>query len=181
MELIWKFFALRRRPQVLFSLGRWFLEKENKGFTFLELALVVLMMGILAIVAIPSFVQGGNFYRLQIAADEVVADIRSIQQRALTEENNTYALQFDPTNEKYDLRSGAKILRLVWLPPTTDLEYTNFPGNRLSFSTKGVPSQGGHLRLKDKTSGKCLYVIVAAVTGRVRIDTVVPGADETGK
>lgn len=156
-------------------------KKDNiAGFTFVEMAAVLSIISILAALSIPSFFRIIGRHKLQTAAVLIAEDIREIQQRNISEESTEYHLKFDCINDKYYLCRTTNSYRIVGLPSGIDLVGTNFGSQCLEFNLKGAPRPyGGHLGLRDNQSGKYLFVIIASITGRVRIDTSEPEKDET--
>jgi len=166
--------------------------------TLLEVAVATLLLVTMMGLAVPNMVTIVARYRLEMAARQLAADLREVQQQALMTEgtyagaDTTYYVQFDPTNDLYRLHRGMTAYRTVRLPPTVDLVGTNFKDsdgvirNSLRFSGSGRPGPGltgpsgfgGHVSLQDRVSGERRYVIVAGVTGRIRIDRVPPSDGE---
>ncbi|MGB9792913.1 MAG: pilus assembly FimT family protein [Thermacetogeniaceae bacterium] len=122
---------------------------------------------------------------LQMAADQLVQEIRGLQQRALTEQCSNYFILFDRASGSYYLRKSGfpdVTLSRVYLPRTVALENTNFDKNKLYISAQGLPyPRGGTVTLRDKRNSKFKYVIIASVTGRVRSSDTPPESWEIGK
>lgn len=160
--------------------------------TLLEVAVATLLLVTMMGLAVPNMVTIVARYRLEMAARQLAADLREVQQQALMTEgtyvgaDTTYYVQFDPTNDLYRLHRGMTAYRTVRLPPTVDLVGTNFTDNIVRFSARGSPGRGlaggsgfgGHVSLQDRVRGDWRYVIVAGVTGRIRIDRVPPSDGE---
>lgn len=149
------------------------------GFTLLEVSLAVLVVGILISVAVPDLRRCLGRYRLQTTADQLAEDIRETSQLALNEESSFYFIRFypSPSNAYYvkkSANSGPLVVKAVSLPSGVVLENTSFTGHELRFSAKGTPTVGGTVTLRDGVSGSFKYVIVAAVTGRVRVSDQAP-------
>jgi prepilin-type N-terminal cleavage/methylation domain-containing protein len=158
----------------------------NSGFTMIETVIVLLIASILLTLAFATD-KHLNSQKLNAAAAMIAEDIRLTQQLNM-KQDGLYTIIFDFVNERYYIRKHMVIYKKVNLPGGIDLVYTNFdfdnnphngPDHRLSFNTRGEPIRangvliGGHLSLKDN-DGNTLYVIVASITGRVRIDTSPP-------
>lgn len=132
---------------------------------------------------------GANRQKLNVAASIVAEDIRLVQQLDMNQDQDAvYTVLFDCQNDLYYIQKGVSSFKKVQLPHGVDLVSTNFDfdnysGNgcdhKLRFNTRGEPVRnngilcGGHLSLRDK-NGNFLYVIVASITGRVRIDKIPP-------
>ncbi len=158
------------------------------GYVLLELAFMLLMFAVLlpaAFVAARAGLQGSG---LETAAALLAADLRELQQLAVSEEAASCFARFYTANEKYlIMKSGnpaPRVVKEVVLPPGVDLYSVNFPGqgNEVAFCPSGAPTPGGGtVTLRDRATGRFKYVIVAAVTGRVRVSDLPPDAAETGQ
>ncbi len=74
----------------------------KRGFSFLELILVISIMGILCAVAVPTYINSLNGYRVSMAVKRVAADIeyaREIARRT----NTSQTINFSTTNSNYQL------------------------------------------------------------------------------
>ncbi len=143
------------------------------GFSLTETAvallIVAVVVGATGFAAVTSARQG-----LDVAADVIAADIRHVQEMNRYCDGRVYVIQFDRWNDRYLVQEGLRVLRTVSLPSGADLVWTNFAYDQLGFDTRGVPvPHGGTLALCDR-GGRYLYVVVASVTGRVRVAPVPP-------
>jgi prepilin-type N-terminal cleavage/methylation domain-containing protein len=158
---------LRRTPDCASSASR------AQAFTIVEVAVVMLIMGIFAAVSAPAFLNSLLFHRVETAARRVKADIDQARGRArLT--STTQSVTF--TGSTYTL-SGAKHLDnpnnvytvdLQKSPYSLDSAAANFNSTQvLSFDGYGTPSSGGTVVLSAK-SHQCT-ITVNAVTGTTAI------------
>ncbi len=158
----------------------------SRGFVLVELV-IVMMLAILILIFANSFSGVLNSHKLNATAGTIAQDIRLAQQLNL-DQDAVYTVLFDCVNNRYFIYKDMSLYKKVNLPAGVKLVYTNFdfdnnPGNgcdnRLRFNSRGEPFRssgilcGGHLSLSDK-NGNYLYVIVASITGRVRIDSEMP-------
>lgn len=151
----------------------------RNGFSLIELLLVLLLMGILLAVTLPLYERSVARYNLTGAARQMAADIRMHQQIAISAEDplSTYQIIFDSSRNRYQLQKNVRVMKTINLPGTVQIANTNFPvqNNRLRFNIQGRPLDGGGtITLRDKVTGELYYVIVAPITGRVRISTQPP-------
>ncbi|MGQ5711545.1 hypothetical protein, partial [Desulforudis sp. DRI-14] len=126
----------------------------------------------LSLSVVPAVLNGLSHYALYSAARQMATDIRGWQQQALAAGDtfSTYSVQFDPANEVYYLMQNNVSREKQRMPVYLDLDFTNFPSEKLGFNLRGIPvPRGGTVTLREKLTGKKYCVIVAPVTGRVRI------------
>lgn len=159
----------------------------SDGFALVEMIIVVLIL-VTTLTLIGISTGALNRYKLNTAAALMAQDIRLAQQLNMNQDG-LYTIVFDIQNERYFLTRYTKTQKKVNLPYGIDLVGTNFDfdnnsyngyDNKLCFNSKGEPIRqnsgylfGGHVTLKDQ-NGNYLYVIVASITGRVRIGTSPP-------
>lgn len=149
------------------------------GFTLIELIIAMTMMAVLALAVVPGFKKETALFNLHHTADQIAADIREMQQRSQCEANSQYFLNFYPGINYYVERESAGIkpvnIGVTHFAGTVRLEYTNFAHNTINISAEGIPyPNGGVILLKDIESCNYLYIIVASITGRVRISEKPP-------
>lgn len=157
---------------------------DTAGFTILEVTFVLLIAGIFFVGLAPGIKRISAGTNLVLAADRMAADIRVLQQRALSEQSAEYFITFNPAPENtYRLKQSrhpvAETIAFVRLPEAVELDTTNFEsaGRRhmLLVSAKGKPSpRGGAITLRNKMTGQVKYVIIASITGRVRVSDSPP-------
>lgn len=165
---------------------------KEEGFTVVEILVVLALMGLVAAIAMPDLRGHYARYELRTAAFRVAADLRDLEQlaashraRGLDPETSSYNVRFYPSSNGYQLNQVGGWSRMVYLPPTVELVGTNIhegdPLNehRLMFSMRGTPDVGGTITLRSRRTGELLYVIIAPVTGRVRVSPSPPGADHS--
>ncbi|WP_341328296.1 GspH/FimT family pseudopilin [Methylotuvimicrobium sp. KM2] len=147
---------------------------HQKGFTLLELLVVVAIVGILAGLAAPSFNTMLERRRLVAATESVLSDLRwarseSIKQnrpvRATFTPGNPwgYSINVDPVNTNEQIKP-------VWSNPNfpdTTLVQTNFAGNMVTFDPVRGTSNNGTISLSSTPSGFQTQVVVSTL-GRVR-------------
>ncbi|WP_003542133.1 prepilin-type N-terminal cleavage/methylation domain-containing protein [Desulfotomaculum nigrificans] len=161
------------------SLGQ--LVKTNKGFTLVELVVVIMILGIITAMSMPNFGRPLSDYKLYTAARQLATDIRSLEQKSINladDKYNNYSnyIMFGSKN-KYLINEVIPstgdnvqvIQRSVNLPSGIEIFLTNFTNNMLVFNRSGGTSSGGTISLKSTVTGKQLYVIVLTGSGRVRV------------
>lgn len=157
----------------------------SSGYTLTEVVVAISITAIFFSFTLVS--PGANRQKLNVAASVVAEDIRLVQQLNMNQDA-VYTVLFDCQKEIYYIQKGISLYKKIQLPDGVDLVSTNFDfdnysnngcDHKLRFNIRGEPIRnngilcGGHLSLRDK-NGNCLYVIVASVTGRLRVDTTPP-------
>jgi len=148
---------------------------KNGGFTLLEISIAVALLGVALSIAVPNMQKPYGRYQLQVAARQLVSDIRYLEQLAQSKESNIYKITFDVGNDRYYLQEGVNTLPSgqKGLPENVDLYLTNFAGNVLMMEQDGSTTSG-HIQLRSKVRAGDLYIIIYQHTGRVRISNQPP-------
>lgn len=153
--------------------------RRQEGYTLVELTVVMTVIATLSLTVLLSIGSLLDLVRLQTAARQLAEDIRWTEQAAITEKCR-YEIRFYYNEELYQIRkfnpatNSYGIEKTVRMPGAVDLAGTNFSNNQIAYNTIGGISgvQGGYIGLNAKSNFR--YIIVAAVTGRVRIDDKPP-------
>jgi len=127
------------------------LQLDRGGFTFIEMAITILVMGIVAAAAAPSYFSALASYRVGMAARKVVADLhyaRSESQRS----SSSRTVQFDTANNRYtlvnvadlDRAADSYVVHLVDPPCSALLVSATFGANaNVIFDMHGRPDSVG--------------------------------------
>jgi prepilin-type N-terminal cleavage/methylation domain-containing protein len=153
-----------------------FFMKQERGFTAIELILVIVILGILAAIAYPRF-QGLPGIRVSAAAQEIAGVIRFAQSQAISTAYN-YKVYFYASTNSYSVyqvnrSSGAETiisnpLKAGNYPVALN---TDYPGVTIGadytveFDYLGAPDGGGSVTLSG--GGNSMTISVLANTGRV--------------
>jgi len=170
---------------------------SGRGFTLVELILVVLILSIAAVIAIPMFSSAADI-QVRSTANRIAADLDYARGLAITRQKN-YAVVFYPASESYDIReAGLSIIKnpldskdfLVDLTADhrisgVDIFSANFDtaaDNAITFDYLGTPYKGnatplpenkltgtGWITLKSKDGKFVVYVKIEMLTGYVTI------------
>jgi prepilin-type N-terminal cleavage/methylation domain-containing protein len=166
--------------------GKRFIIWGNKGFTLIEMVMVIVIMGILAALAIPRM---NAFYSIKLssAVKKTVGDIRYVQRKALTDNTNC-RLVFNTATDLYAAQEEKPRGSNTWVSVTDpftgqtlsvnfktepqysgiDIASANFSGSTtLQFNWQGVPAAPGSIALSYK--GNSNILTIANNTGYVSV------------
>lgn len=145
-----------------------------RGITLIELLLVMALIGIILLIAYPSFEPLRSKHTLTRDANHLAWTLRSARQNAITTgrpqevEFKPYAGMYEYNGEVFQLSDGIQFVG------TTTFQKVN---NRrvCSFTSQGRPSFAGTVTLRDRYNNQ-LYIIVNPVGGRVRVSPDPPSS-----
>jgi len=124
---------------------------SRKGFSYIELTIVMLVMGILAAIAIPSYVITLANYRANLAARKIVADLHFARSEAQQNSQNR-DVQFNTAYNSYTLTNitdiddsaSSYVVYLVDDPFSAVLVSATFGvGTNVTFDRYGRPNSAG--------------------------------------
>lgn len=145
--------------------------KEQRGFTGIEIFVVLVVIGIMAAAATPWILGAIQTYRVRAAAWELAGDLRLARQKAVSLQRG-HRICFAACGSP--VPTGAYLLERQdptgWALDLTRNDIPNgvavtSPANTLTYGTKGDGS-GGTITL---TNNIGTYVVVAAPSGRVQV------------
>ncbi|MEJ2430878.1 MAG: prepilin-type N-terminal cleavage/methylation domain-containing protein [Deltaproteobacteria bacterium] len=143
--------GMRVLPQKNFQV-----EADSRGFTIIELIMVVVLIGILAFSVVPKFVDTSGF-SIEGAAAMAVADIRYTQELAMST-NSSKTIVFTTSNDYYTVDS-----RNVDLPSKVSIS----SGTTFTFNSLGEPTTGGGSSVILSAGAETKTITVENYTGRV--------------
>ena len=129
---------------------------DYRGFTIIELMMVVVLIGILAVSVVPKFVDTSAI-SLVGAAAMVAADIRYTQELAMST-NSSKTIVFTTSNDNYTVDS-----RNVDLPSKVSIS----SGMTFTFNSLGEPTTGGGSSVTLSAGAETKTITVENYTGRV--------------
>ena len=156
--------------------------KKQKGVTLMELVVVVVVIGMMSALAVPSFLNYSSKMEAKSTARDIVSTLRMARSKAISERVQ-YGVFFDAGNRRciyfkdkvnpasflYEPISGDSAISV----DTLDLD-VNFGGNTFTnttvvFKTDGGASSSGEMQILPGSGGFTYTINVLASTGRVKL------------
>jgi len=137
-----------------------------RGFSLLELALVLAIIAVAAGVAAPRYARSVGRYRAEMAARRIASDLAYARRRAQTA-GASQTVAFAPAGNDYRLpgarslkdASGEYVVHLAADPYRTALISADFGGDAtVVFDAYGVPDTGGSIRVGTGTFVKTIIL-----------------------
>ena len=147
-------------------------KKRQKGFTLVEVMIVVAIIGILAAIAVPSFLSWLPNMRLKAAARDLYSNMQKAKMEAIKSNiptlfNFTSGIGTPCTGGAYTFTNSAETIVNSSMANDVCLSTTsNFPGG---FSTQGTAfGATGSITLTHSQSSKT-YTITQTIAGSIRL------------
>ena len=134
------------------------LRQDSKGFTIIELIMVIVIIGIMAVTAIPRMISTGTISSRE-SAEMVAADLRKTQELAMADVAS-HSIAFASGSGSYTIDQGKANAQTMTLPSGTTINSTA----TIIFDTHGVPNAATTIDVGGVTTVK-----VVQYTGRVTI------------
>ncbi len=124
--------------------------KRTAGFTLVELAVLMVVLGIMIAIAVPSVQKTIDSYRLKTAAAEMATNIRLAGQESISRELE-YRIEFNIAGNRYTVfqmvYGGDVEIECVEIRDQVSMTGTGFSSNQLIFGKQGRPSESGDITL----------------------------------
>jgi type IV fimbrial biogenesis protein FimT len=151
--------------------------ERNRGFTLIELMVVIALFAIAAAIAVPNYLTYSTRARLQGAESNLVADFELARSRAIRENGNVAVVfnadglgytVFEDFDGNWAREGDERQLRSVDLPAGVqiDLAATTFSNDRMHFNSRGIPD--GSFGTVALTNSQETRSIVINIVGRIR-------------
>lgn len=145
--------------------------RTQAGIGVIEIVFVIMLLGVLAVISLPSLVSYQANRDLRHAARQLSGDLRATQQFAITQDEKFALVYTAAPGPAYTIQksSDSSVVRAADLPPSVTVT-GSFAGTPAEFASTGAPAVGGEFCLTNGTL--ILKVDVQAATGRVQIAEV---------
>lgn len=152
---------------------------RNKGFTLVELMIVIVILAIMGAVMTPAFLQWQDRSKVNGAARTLRAAFETAKMRAIKNNTNavvvftsntTYQVYVD-TNKNNALDAGEELVADETLAPGVTITNNSFTNNDMEFNPRGMangPNSTGTITMT--STGGERYSVVVSSFGRVRME-----------
>lgn len=150
-------------------------DADRSGFTLLETLIVVALVGVIMVVALPSYSSYISAQRALAAARTLAADLRTARQEAVTR-RTPITVTFEGRDGAcgvraggwYAMLQGGAVLKRVCF--SDDIEWAPVPAAPVVFESAGSPQTGASLMVRSVRTDERHWVAVAADSGVVTSD-----------
>lgn len=159
--------------------------KNQKGFSLMEMVIVAVVIGLMAALAVPSFLNYTSKLQAKSTARDVVSVLRLARSRAIAERVqygvyfNAGARQYtffkdvaNPTSFLYEPLAGDSTISQVDLDQDVNYGTNTLTSTTVVFTTAGAASTSGYLRILPASGGDTYNIDVLASTGRIKLTAI---------
>ena len=156
---------------------------NQTGFTMLEMMIIIVIIGILASLAVPGFINWIPKMKVKNDAKTNLNYLRLARSKSVAD-NSQYGIYFDvagnrviyfedtssPENLSYDPGLDSTVEAPYNMASNVSLINCTFVNNTIIFFPNGSASTSGSITVTDESSGVAYNINVLASTGRVRLE-----------
>ncbi|MBI3871598.1 MAG: GspH/FimT family pseudopilin [candidate division Zixibacteria bacterium] len=153
---------------------------NDKGMSMMELMTVVVIIGVMAAMAVPSFMKEMPQIRTKGAVRDVVSSLRTARSMAISTKvpcgvgfdakDSSYFVFLDKNNpQEAKFSAGDSVVSSNGLSKDITVQYQTFPNDAIVFQPDGSASGSGLVTLTTADHSLTYTVDVLASTGRVRM------------
>ena len=152
---------------------------EEKGFTLMEVVIVAVVVGVMAALAVPSFLNYSSKLEAKSTARDIISTLRMARSKAISERVR-YGVYFDAGNRRYTYfkeKSGNEqydagtdsLISQITLDRDVNYGGNSFANTTVVFRTDGSASTSGDMQILPASGGFTYNINVLASTGRVKL------------
>jgi type II secretion system protein H len=155
--------------------------KRAAGFTMLEMMIIIVIIGIVAAMAVPSFYNTIPRLKARTEARNILNFVRLARSRAVSD-GSQYGVYIDTSNRQYILfkdtinpaqmmynTGDSAVVGPETLDPDVVLTNSTFTNNTVVFIPTGGASQSGSFTLDNTDGGSSYTVSVLSSTGKSKL------------
>jgi len=162
------------------------MKTAQKGFSLVELMVVLAIIGIIGVISVPNVVTGIPKYRVKAAASDMAANLRKARSVAI-KEHRDITVFFDPDNKRYSIdgrwfpegenmsdyygsgvRYGIGQATETVSGGTVQSDYVSFTGNSVTFNSQGISGGQGYVYITND-KGNAYAVGVRNFAGSIAV------------
>ncbi len=151
-------------------------DADRPGFTLVETVVVLALVGIILVIALPSYSNYASNQRTLAAARTLASDLGVARQEAVTHRApvtvrfaaHDSLCRLRASVASYTLSTASSVIKRTCFPE--DVEWSPLPAGGLIFRSVGTPQAGMTLTVRSTRTGERHAVTVAAETGAISGD-----------
>lgn len=138
-------------------------------YNLANLLAALAIMAVLSISLAPLAAGSHDGLVLERAAQQLAQELSGLRQQAVAEKQSYY-VYFEWANKSYVIKAAdtLRTMRRVKLP--VGVEWYGTYNELILFKNSGEVSGSGNITIHDARSGRTIKVIIAPLTGRIRIE-----------
>lgn len=144
------------------------MRNRDRGYTLIELILVIAIMAILFTISFPNFTRILSQYQLKSTANQLISDMRWVRQESIYGRSGMVKMYFERDKNYYAIDEGTKRRAKRELPKGIYFHDVPLNNSQLTFTLIGAPSEAGTIVLKNSYGASC-HIYFMPSTGRIRI------------
>lgn len=158
--------------------------RRHTGFTLMELVIVVVVIGIIAGMAVPSFLSYLPKQRVKATARDMVSELRLARSQSISE-RQAYGVTIDLSKQSFTyfadadgdgtLSAGDSTITADTVSTDVKITTCTFTNNTVVFGSTGSASSSGDLQVVSSDGQVIMSINVLASTGRVRLTEIGAG------